>query len=383
MANDITPYSPIWYANRALERLESQISFVRTMYFAYDDEPRELGDTIEIRKPGPVPTQAMPITTASDLKPTKINMVLDQWFGSAISISDKEKAYTGERIINEHIAPMMQGLAENIESAALALYKDIPWIITGADPAVPSEVVSLRKRMTLNKVPKAMRRLALNVEREEDLLNNAVFMQANTSSEGGATQREGQIGRKYGFDLYQNDLLPNHTKGTLSTTTPLTNGIAAVGATTINVDGASVTGTVKAGDVVSFAGHTQKYAITADATAAANAIALQVTPPVGTGLDGAVTIADGVVPTFELDTKGVSLAYDAQAFAIAMAPLPETGDGRGAEVATVQDPLTGLAVRVTRWYEPKDAEEWLRFDALYGVKTLDSNRAVRYQGPTI
>lgn len=383
MANIITPYNPIWYANRGLERLESALTFVRTMFMAYDDEPRELGDTIEIRKPGAVPVQAMPISTASDLTPSKITITLDQWFGSAFKISDKEKAYTGERIVREHIAPAMQSLAENIETAALALYKDVPWQIIGANPAVPSEVVALRKQMNQNKVPKGQRRLALNFEREEDLLNNATFAQANTSSSGAATQREGEIGRKYGFDLYQNDLLPNHTTTALALTAPLTNGIAALDATTINVDGTAVTGSVVPGDIVSFAGHTQKYAITAAATAAGNAIALSVTPPVGQGLDGRVTIADGVVPTFEQTSQGISLAYDAQAFAIVMADLPETGNGRGAEIATVGDPRTGLSLRVSRWYEPISAEEWVRFDALYGVKTLDGNRAVRYAGPTI
>jgi len=32
------------------------------------------------------------------------------------------------------------------------------------------------------------------------------------------------------------------------------------------------------------------------------------------------------------------------------------------------------------WYEPKDAENWVRFDALWGKVTLDPNRAVVWYG---
>lgn len=381
MPNTVTPYDPIWYANRALERLEKNLQLTKTIFRAYDNEPRERGSVIEIRKPGGGAVQAMPITTATDLDPQKIQMTLDQWWGTAFKVSDKEAAYTGERIINEHIAPYMQALAEKIEATVFGLYADVPWVYQGADPAVIDDLIGLRKQLNDNSVPRALRYLCMNSEREADLLKIQNFLSAADGSDGVLTQKEGYLGRKFGFDMFPNDLTQNWTPATPTITgaTTVQGGGAAKGATQVTISAASaLTGTVSKGVTFSITGLTQKFAITADALAAGNAIVAAITPPLP------VAVSANTVVTFDtIGAKGISLAYQQEAFAIAMAPLSERGNGRGAEQVTVNDPRTNMAIRVTRWYEPKDAEEWVRFDALWGVKTIDGNRACRWHGPVV
>ena len=272
----------------------------------------------------------------------------------------------------------MQALAEKMETDMLTMYQEVPNVVTGADPGVLAELVTLRKTLNDLDVPKDQRFLALTSEREADFLNITNFLNANEGSDGAATQREGFLGRKYGFDLYENQSQPNHTKGTLSSAVPVTNGTPAAGAEIMNIDLGTLTGTVVPGDTFVIAGNTQRYAVTGTHTAAANAIVgLTFTP----GL--AAAPGDGVVCTFTLQTKGVSLAYHREAFALAMAPLSMRGNGKGAQIATVRDPRTNLTIRASMWYEPKDAESWIRFDALWGKKVLDGNRATRYEGPTV
>ena len=70
----------------------------------------------------------------------------------------------------------------------------------------------------------------------------------------------------------------------------LVNGSHAVGDTTIDVD--AMTGTLKAGDFVSFASHTKVYMVVADVTAdGSNEATLTIEPPLITALtdDSAVT----------------------------------------------------------------------------------------------
>jgi hypothetical protein len=72
--------------------------------------------------------------------------------------------------------------------------------------------------------------------------------------------------------------------------TVLVNGVHAVGDTTIDVDG--MTGTLKAGDFVSFASHTKVYMVVADSTAdGSNEATITIEPPLITALtnDSAVT----------------------------------------------------------------------------------------------
>lgn len=71
--------------------------------------------------------------------------------------------------------------------------------------------------------------------------------------------------------------------------TVLAAGGAAIGDTDIDVDG--ITGTLKAGDVIKFAGHSKVYMITDDVTAAAGAATVSVQPP----LISAVADDEGVV----------------------------------------------------------------------------------------
>lgn len=378
MPNVITPYDNTWFANRAIERLEKNLMFVRTLYRAYDEEPRKQGSTIEVKKPGGMAAQAMPITTATDLDPTSFNITLDQWYGVAFKVGDKESAYTGEKIINDHIAPAMQALAEQIEASAHAMLLEVGNVYAGAQPAVIADLIGLRKSLNDRSVPKANRYLGMTSEREADLLAITNFLNANEGSDGTATQREGFLGRKFGMDLYHDEAAASRVEGTVTATgTIALNGAVAKGDTTLSIDGSTaLTGTFKKGDYFTIAGDSRGYAITADAVCAGNAVTVSISPA------ARQAYSDGAVVTLSPHagaTKEISAAYQQEWGAIVMAPLSERGNGRGAEVTTVMDPRTNLTIRASRWYEPKDAEEWVRFDALWGVKVLDPDRATRWE----
>ena len=77
--------------------------------------------------------------------------------------------------------------------------------------------------------------------------------------------------------------------------TVLVNGVHAVGDTTITVD--AMTGTLKAGDFIKFAGHDKVYMVVADVTAdGSNEATLTIEPPLLTALANNEVVTDDSVP---------------------------------------------------------------------------------------
>ena len=95
-----------------------------------------------------------------------------------------------------------------------------------------------------------------------------------------------QRSQKETFQIALPDL--KNAKGDVSGTV-LVNGVHSAGDTTIDIDG--MTGTLKAGDYIKFAGHTKVYVVVEDATASAGATTITIEPPLRSALsdDEAVT----------------------------------------------------------------------------------------------
>jgi hypothetical protein len=72
-----------------------------------------------------------------------------------------------------------------------------------------------------------------------------------------------------------------------------------------------------------------------------------------------------------------SMAFHRDAFALAMAPLSDMGNNMGAKIATVEDPVTNITLRSRLFYLPDSSAIVVAIDALWGVLTLNGNRACR------
>jgi len=112
-----------------------------------------------------------------------------------------------------------------------------------------------------------------------------------------------QRSQKETFQIALPDL--KNAKGDVSGTV-LVNGVHSAGDTTIDIDG--MTGTLKAGDFVKFAGHTKVYMVVADATASAGATTITIEPPLRSAL------ADDEAVTYDNVQFTVRLINDVQEF---------------------------------------------------------------------
>lgn len=388
MANTLGYYNPVFYANEALIWLSKALGMAGRVHRGYDEERRafDRGQVVNIRRPS-IMTVADAPATAADLTTESVQVSLDYWRESKFKLTDREIAYTGNRVIEEHIMPAAYALADDIDQKLALLYKDVPYfhdIAGGASTtAVVADVTAARKILFDNQVPLADEskvHLMADSGMEKALLDLAAFSQWQGSGTSGVeTQMRGQLGKRYGMNIFANQNVQSHTPGTCNDTALLINNGAgyAVGISTINLDAADagVAGTLVAGDVLTIGSY--KYVVTATNTASGNAFTGVTISP---ALKAAVV--DNAVVTARIDTHIAAMAFQRDAFALVMARLPDytNFDGLGAKVASVQDPVTGLAVRARVYYVGNSSEVHVALDALYGVKTLNPYMAVRICG---
>ena len=378
MANVLSVYDPIWYAQEAMLALENALGMANRVHRGYDRTPQDIGSTIQIRVPSTFTTQNAP-SSAQDVKASYIPIVLDQWKEVKFKLTDKELTHTGNRIITEHIRPAAYAIADTIDAVLAAQYYLCPWEQATSAPITVANITAARAIMFGNKVPmKDPNNLWAMVDgtAESELLALSAFAQYQGAGAAGVSaQIEGELGRRYGYGFFANQNVQTHTAGALTIGTQLqlnANVLADAESTVFKDSGGSLSGTVKAGDTFVIAGHSQRYTVTADATAAANVVAIAFSPPAATGY----TASDNVTAT--QDSGPQNLFFHRNWLALAMAPLSEMGGELGAKVATVSDPVTGLSLRSRLYYVGNSSEVHVAIDVLYGYKVLDGNRAVRF-----
>lgn len=378
MANDLAAIMPKILA-RSLGVLRERAVMPRLVNSDYGTEAAEKGDTIDVPIPTAVGTQdvvpaATPITSP-DTTTEKVQITLDKWRQTdPIHLTDKQLTEVNR---NEHFLPMQIG--EGIKSLANYVNEQIHAQYTGiygaygtaATTPFASDVKgATRTRKLLNQqlCPKTDRRGVLDFDAEAQALELSPFADADKTMSA-EVKLEGEIGRKYGIDWVADDAVTSHTAGTAASVQTADTG--AVGDKTIAVD--TGTGTYTVGDIITFAGHTQQYVITA-AVADVSSATIAFEP----GL--VATVADDEAIAAPLATHVVNMVFHRDAFAFATRPLvSETTDlSLGNLIMSMQDPQTGIVLRLEISRQHKRVV-W-EFDILFGVKLVRPALAVRLLG---
>jgi len=384
-------YNPIFYANEALTLLERSLGMASRVHRGFEGERNSfgLGDQINIRRPSNFTVANAP-ATAEGITTETVTISLDNWKEVKFKLTDKEIAYTGERIINDHIRPAAQALANSIDVQLNLLLTSGsgdqqslggigPRRDMGTTTMTTADVVNLRAVLFGNGVQMdGDLHLQLGGSREADLLKLEEFTQFQGAGlEGVDAQRTGTLGRKYGVEVYANQNAGQQADMVFGTASANDN-VGAMkaaedpGATAIDIDGTTDSQTVNAGESVTILG--KEYTIAVGDTSASSEVSITLAE----GL--AEAVPENTVCTFNDAVKtedAGALMFHKNAFALAMAPLPMMGRELGAKVATVSDPTTGLAIRSRVYYVGNSSEVHVALDVLYGVRILNSMYAVK------
>lgn len=343
----------------------------------FSSEAKKKGATIDVQipsalvaqdvTPGPTPS------TPQDSAPTTVPVPLDNWKKVNFFLTDKELGEIDARagFIPMQVSEAIKALANAINVSIFANYKDfygyVPAASAGSAMATDSDPRNVRKLLNQQLCPLEDRRFVLDFGAEANALGLASFRDASQSTDNGPIIK-GRIGEKYGFLFFADDHVPTHTAGGGSGYLVNNGSGLAVGAKTAAVD--TGTGTLVVGDIITFAGHSQTYVITTAHAGGAGTIAFE------PGL--VATVADNAAIT-KVGTHVVNLAFHRDAIAFAMRPLADLEiSGLGNVIQTVQDPVSGLVLRLEISRQNKQTV-W-EFDALWGSKVVRRELGARLGG---
>lgn len=373
MAN--TLLTPQIIAREALANLYAQTVMLPLVHRDFSSEYAKVGDTVTIRKPATF--TAADFATAGSISvqnvtETSTSVVMDQHYDVSFAVTSSELSLDIEDFSMQFLQPAMEAHAQKIDQLLLGLYTDcyVTSGTAGTTPGTVADVLAVRQLLNEANVPMMDRRFVINPAADAKVLAQEAFsnVQWNPTANADALN-EASIGRKFGFDFYSGQNVVDHANGTIASTgTFAIDGTVTAGATSVIVDGTTVTGTWKKGSLFTVAGDTTVYMLTADATAAANEIDIDFLP-------ATAGMADGAVVT-RVAAHAANLAFHKNAFAFVSRPLALPMGGVQAETVS----YNGLGIRAVYDYNSTTKTNVVSLDVLFGLKTLDPLRAVRVLG---
>lgn len=211
---------------------------------------------------------------------------------------------------------------------------------TAGTAPVLGDFASIKKILDDNGAPQSDRSVIFDTAAGVSLRSTASLFKVNESGDQ-TLLRQGLLGSLYGFDLRESGSIQTTTKGAM--TGALVNGALAVGATAIVFDTGTVNTTgVVAGDIITFAGDTNKYVVATGAATTTGTITIN-----EPGLR--IAVADNTAITvFGTSTRNIALSRNAIVLATRLPELPDGGD-LALDRETITDPRTGLSMELAMY----------------------------------
>lgn len=349
MANTLTGLIPDIYA--ALDVVSRElVGFIPSVTRNSSAERAAIGETI--RYPV-VPAIASSNVTPSMVIPTPPDINLGN---DTLTISKAKKVevgFTGEEekglnngpgmltVQADAIAQGLRTLTNEIEldlAVAAAATASRAYGTAGTTPFATdlSASAQVRKILDDNGTPASMRSLVLDTTAGANLRTLQQLTRANEAGTN-MTLRDGELLDLHGFSIKESGGIRGFVKGTNAGATTNAAGYA-VGATVITLAAAG-TGTIKAGDVITFAGDANKYVVAVGDTDVSNGGTITLAKP---GLRVAIPAAATAISTGNSYTPNVAFSRDALHLVARPIALPNGGD-QATDRRIVTDPRSGLA----------------------------------------
>ena len=347
MANTLTNLIPILY--QALDRVSRELTgFIPSVSLNASAEQMAKGETVNIFTseeatayditPGTNPPDNGDTTPGNrTLSISKSRMTPIRWNG------EEQKALSNNQTLGPlHIARVAQAirvLVNEVEADVAALYTETSNAY-GTVATIPfttnlDESAQVLKMLLDNGAGGNDLSLVFNTTVGAKLRTLGQVTKANEAG-GDDLLRRGVLLDLHGIALRESAQVKSHTAGTGSSYTSDTAGYA-IGATSITLITGS--GTVLAGDVISFAGDSNKYTVKTG-VGAPGAIVLE-----EPGLKVALAASAVALTIVATHNAHMAFARDAISLALRTPALPEEGT-MASDVFTITDPNTGISLQV-------------------------------------
>jgi hypothetical protein len=305
-----------------------------------------------------------PASTASDITPavTPPNDG-DQTIGSvSMTISKARRVpvrWSGEEklgldnngasfnvIFRDQMAQAMRALVNEVEAdiAGLNIYASRAYGTAGTTPFASDlgDPANMRKILADNGAPMGDLQLVIDTSAGAKMRTLAQLTKANEAADTGLLRR-GVLLDVHGFAIRESAQVKTPAIGTGSASPAITTNTAgyAVGVTSITLASAG-TGTIVAGDVISFAGDTHKYLVVTGDTDVSNGGTIVIAAP---GLRKAIPGSATQVTVAASSVRNMAFARSAIALATRAPALPPQGDS-AIDRTIITDPVSGLSFEV-------------------------------------
>ena len=337
--------------------------------------PAYKGKTVSLARPNPHQFAAAAITPAAygsgeqAVKPIEEQITLDQWYGVNFLLTDLEwNQLAWEGIVSPNVRMAAMAIGENIESAlvAKALVGGYQQITKTADALY--DLAAIGDKFNDNGVGNLPWTLA--VPSILAFTSNANLLSRDVG--GGA----GNVGG-YAMQTALGRVEHSHALSGVSFTDGTSdslyqcNAAGAIGDTSMVLDSEG-SGTMKVGDIVTFAGHTGNYVVTQAITAAGDTLKFY------PGLRAAVAENEVIALTATTAASlGIAIAENV---GVAFVSRPEEIDAEAKQYTTfesVTDPNTGISLAYEVSREHKQTRKIL--SVLYGCGQAFGEGLVKYK----
>jgi hypothetical protein len=410
-----TILTPTMITREAARILHQEGTFLSNVNRQYDDKfantGAKIGTALNLRLPSKYSVRTGATFSGQDHVERSTPFNLSSQYGVDVSFTTVDRTMSLDDFSKRVLKPAMKQLAAKIEYDALALAYKYVNNYTNATTNAKLTYAYLQRGgaiMTNELCPQGDRTAILNPLSSVEFLDatKGLFAAQSNLNE---QFREGMMGRTGGFDIGENTLLPAHTTGSLAGT-PLTDGStlgtsttanAWVSQTVLEIDGATSTTTLKAGDIITLSGvyavhpeskqntgRLQNFVVQSDVTftTAADNYSVTVKPGMIYGSGNAfqnvalsgVANTDGLTVT-RIGAASTAFAQDLffhkDAFVFGTADLEDVSP-YGASCARAN--TDGISLRWVQQYAAGSDTVAGRFDILWGFAPLYPELAVRH-----
>ena len=286
------------------------------------------------------------------------------WTGEDIKYVNNGAGF--DTIYGDQIKQAMRAITNQIETEVALDIADRASRAVGTAGTTPfgsnfDDVAEIRQVLVDNGMPSNDRQATIVMNSAAGtLLRNLAQLQKGNEAGGVELLRRGTLLDLQGIQIKESAGIGSHTAGTASSSTTDAAGYA-VGATTITLASAG-TGTILAGDVITFAGDTNQYCVTTgdgDVSGGGTIVLGE------KGLQVAMSTATKAITMVATSTKNIAFHKSAVEIGVRGLAQPSGGDA-AVDRLTVQDPESGLIYNIAAYKGYNKA----MFDVsvLYGYK---------------
>ena len=314
MANTLTALTPTLYSV-AQEVSNEAFGVVAAINANFDDKGVAKGDKVIV----PVaPTRAAEdfspsnaTSTGSDAVAANVEVQITaskkvSWHLTGEQIRSLENGGTDQEWIRQLVAQGMRALRNAAETAAAAAVKGGASRAIGTAGTTPfgsdiNLIAEARKVLLDNGAPLSDMQLVVDTAAGLNMRKLGIIQQAYLAGSD-QERRTGNIMRQFGFAISESAGITSHTKGTGASY--VTDGATAAGVSSITLK--TGTGTVLAGDVVTFAADSNnKYVVNTGVTAAGTIVVGRPGARVAIADANAMTIGNSYTPNLAFERSAV------------------------------------------------------------------------------